>query len=188
MTAQRPSSGHAPRELTPEESPDLVFFSSVSENTLRFIERLDRPAVRIPLRPRLEGMIRVCRPFVLVVPTYGGGEHAGAVPKQVIAFLNDPVNRGLLRGVITAGNTNCGEHYCLAGPVISRKCAVPELYRFELLGTRRDVERVNAGLDLFWRRAAPSTPEAPTEMAGPTSDTNGRNDMNDMNDMRSRTA
>ena len=52
MTAQRPSPGHAPRELTPEESPDLVFFSSVSENTLRFIERLDRPAVRIPLRPR----------------------------------------------------------------------------------------------------------------------------------------
>ena len=99
-------------------------------------------------------MIRVCRPFVLVVPTYGGGEQAGAVPKQVIAFLNDPANRALLRGVITAGNTNFGEHYCLAGPVISRKCGVPELYRFELLGTQRDIERVNEGLDLFWARTA----------------------------------
>ncbi|MGP5261374.1 class Ib ribonucleoside-diphosphate reductase assembly flavoprotein NrdI [Brachybacterium paraconglomeratum] len=156
MTAgiERAARGLGTRDLTPQESVDLVFFSSVSENTLRFVERLGRPAVRIPLRPRVEGMIRVCRPFVLVVPTYGGGEQAGAVPKQVIAFLNDPANRALLRGVITAGNTNFGEHYCLAGPVISRKCGVPELYRFELLGTQRDIERVNEGLDLFWARTA----------------------------------
>lgn len=156
MTAgiEHAAPGLGTRDLTPQESADLVFFSSVSENTLRFVERLGRPAVRIPLRPRVEGMIRVCRPFVLVVPTYGGGEQAGAVPKQAIAFLNDPANRALLRGVITAGNTNFGEHYCLAGPVISRKCGVPELYRFELLGTQRDIERVNEGLDLFWSRTA----------------------------------
>lgn len=141
------------RELTAAQSPDLVFFSSVSENTLRFVERLDRPAVRIPLRPRLEGMVRVARPFVLVVPTYGSGARSGAVPKQVIAFLNDPANRALLRGVITAGNTNFGEDYCLAGPIISAKCGVPELYRFELLGTRRDVERVNEGLVRLWDRS-----------------------------------
>lgn len=149
-----PSRAPAPvRELAPDQSPDLVFFSSVSENTRRFVECLDRPAVRIPLRPRVEGMIRMARPFVLVVPTYGGGEQAGAVPKQVIAFLNDPVNRALLRGVITAGNTNFGEHYCLAGPIISRKCQVPELYRFELLGTQRDIDTVNTGLSRFWDQA-----------------------------------
>jgi protein involved in ribonucleotide reduction len=142
------------RELAPAQSPDLVFFSSVSENTRRFVDRLDRPAVRIPLRPRVEGLIRVARPFVLVVPTYGGGERAGAVPKQVISFLNDPANRALIRGVITAGNTNFGEHYCLAGPVISAKCQVPELYRFELLGTQRDVEHVNTGLTRFWDQAS----------------------------------
>jgi protein involved in ribonucleotide reduction len=70
----------------------------------------------------------------------------------VIAFLNDPANRALLRGVITAGNTNFGEHYCLAGPVISAKCGVPELYRFELLGTQRDAEKVNDGLTRFWEQ------------------------------------
>ena len=134
--------------------PDLVYFSSVSENTRRFVERLDRPALRIPLRPRLEGMLRVERPFVLVVPTYGGGSREGAVPKQVGEFLNIPDNRALLRGVITAGNTNFGEDYCLAGPIIAAKCGVPELYRFELLGTDRDVERVNEGLAEFWRRLA----------------------------------
>ena len=142
------------RELAAAESPDLVFFSSVSENTRRFVDRLDRPAVRIPLRPRVEGLIRLARPFVLVVPTYGGGERAGAVPKQVISFLNDPANRALIRGVITAGNTNFGEHYCLAGPVISVKCQVPELYRFELLGTQRDIEHVNNGLTRFWDEAS----------------------------------
>lgn len=140
------------RELTIEESPELVFFSSVSENTLRFVERLGRPAVRIPLRPRVDGGIRVSRRFVLVVPTYGSGALAGAVPKQVIAFLNDPVNRGHLCGVITAGNTNFGEDYCLAGRIISAKCQVPELYRFELLGTQQDIEQVNSGLTRFWQK------------------------------------
>ncbi|MGO2141170.1 MAG: class Ib ribonucleoside-diphosphate reductase assembly flavoprotein NrdI [Leucobacter sp.] len=138
------------RVLEGSESTDLVFFSSVSENTRRFVERLDRDATRIPLRPRLEGSIRVTRPFVLILPTYGGGEQAGAVPKQVIQFLNDPANRTLIRGVITAGNTNFGEHYCLAGPIIATKCQVPELYRFELLGTNRDIARVSEGLSEFW--------------------------------------
>ena len=153
-TLARPDRAAVPvRELLPHESPDLVYFSSVSENTLRFVERLNRPAVRIPLRTRKEGEIRVARPFVLVVPTYGGGERNGTVPRQVITFLNDPINRGFIRGVITAGNTNFGEHYCLAGTVISAKCGVPELYRFELLGTQRDVERVNEGLARFWAQA-----------------------------------
>lgn len=140
--------------LTAEESTDLVYFSSLSENTRRFVERLDRPVVRIPLRPRREGMIRVARPFVLVVPTYGGGRHSGAVPKQVATFLNDRANRSLIRGVITAGNTNFGRYYCIAGPIISAKCHVPELYRFELLGTERDVSRVDEGLPEFWARTS----------------------------------
>ncbi len=140
--------------LSGDDSPDLVYFSSVSENTRRFVERLDRPAARISLRPRLEGTIQVTRPYALVLPTYRGGERAGAIPKQVKTFLNDPANRTLLRGVITAGNTNFGEHYCIAGPIIAAKCAVPELYRFELLGTERDVDQVRNGLAQFWDDAS----------------------------------
>ncbi|MCQ9369258.1 class Ib ribonucleoside-diphosphate reductase assembly flavoprotein NrdI [Brevibacterium sp. 91QC2O2] len=158
-------------DLLAEQSPDLVYFSSVSENTHRFVQRLERAAVRIPLRPRVEGMIRVHRPYVLIVPSYGGGERSGAVPKQVIAFLNDETNRSLIRGVITAGNTNFGEHYCIAGRVISAKCRVPELYRFELLGTPDDVARVDAGLDEFWagHAQAESAPEraTPATATGP---------------------
>ncbi|MBV8398483.1 MAG: class Ib ribonucleoside-diphosphate reductase assembly flavoprotein NrdI, partial [Acetobacteraceae bacterium] len=35
--------------------------------------------------------------------------------------------------------------------VVSRKCAVPYLYRFELMGTDEDVEAVRAGLADFWK-------------------------------------
>lgn len=143
-----------PEDVLTGQGVDLIYFSSVSGNTLRFAEKLNRPAARIPLRPRLEGTLRAVAPFVLVVPTYGGGRASGAVPKQVIHFLNNPDNRHLLRGVIAAGNTNFGEDYCLAGPVISAKCQIPVLYRFELLGTPRDVAQVNEGLTRFWQHTS----------------------------------
>ena len=53
----------------------------------------------------------------------------------------------LIRGVISAGNTNFGEHFCIAGDIISRKCHVPHLYRLEVFGTPEDVERVSEGLE-----------------------------------------
>jgi len=129
---------------------NLVYFSSVSGNTKRFIEKLGRAAVRIPLLAR-EGTLRVEEPYVLVVPTYGGGDGKGAVPKQVIKFLNDPHNRELIRGVISAGNTNFGTAFGLAGDIIAAKCHVPHLYRFEVFGTPDDVRAVNDGLDAFWQ-------------------------------------
>ncbi|MFC8731980.1 class Ib ribonucleoside-diphosphate reductase assembly flavoprotein NrdI [Luteimicrobium sp. NPDC057192] len=135
---------------------DLVYFSSVSENTHRFVEKLRLTELgmgvrRIPLRPT-EGFLRVDEPYVLLVPTYGGGNEGGAVPRQVVKFLNDPHNRSLIRGVVAAGNTNFGEAYCIAGDIISTKCQVPYLYAFELLGTAEDVMRVRDGLGRFWQR------------------------------------
>ncbi|APX32838.1 ribonucleotide reductase assembly protein NrdI [Brachybacterium sp. P6-10-X1] len=129
---------------------NLVYFSSVSGNTRRFVEKLGMPASRIPLYPKEEHLV-ADEEFVLVVPTYGGGNGRGAVPKQVIKFLNDERNRARIRGVIGAGNTNFGEAYCLAGDIISAKCRVPYMYKFELFGTPRDVQRVHDGLEEFWR-------------------------------------
>jgi protein involved in ribonucleotide reduction len=124
----------------------IVYFSSVSGNTARFVERLDRPARRLPLQAR-DAAVLAQEPYVLIVPTYGGGQAGGAVPKQVIRFLNVAENRGGLRGVIAAGNTNFGRSYGIAGDVISAKCGVPMLYRFELFGTQDDVRAVRDGLD-----------------------------------------
>lgn len=130
---------------------DLVYFSSASGNTHRFVEKLGRPASRIPLYAKDEPLV-VDEPFVLIVPTYGGGPETRAVPKQVIRFLNDERNRRHLRGVIAAGNTNFGEAYCIAGDIIARKCEVPYLYRFELFGTSDDVTAVSEGLEQFWKQ------------------------------------
>ena len=74
------------------QAPLLVYFSSLSGNTARFVEKLGVRAVRIPLHSTDAALV-VDEPFVLVTPTYGGGqgrgEEKGAVPKQVIRFLND---------------------------------------------------------------------------------------------------
>ena len=128
----------------------VVYFSSATGNTRRFVEKLGLPAARIPLLPKDEPL-RVTDEYVLIVPTYGGGNLKGAVPKQVIKFLNDSHNRSLCRGVISSGNTNFGEAYCLAGDIIASKLNVPLLYRYELLGTPTDVGRVKEGLEDFWQ-------------------------------------
>ena len=134
----------------------LVYFSSASDNTHRFVQKLGLPALgtsihRIPLHST-DPFLHASEPYVLILPTYGGGNEGGAVPKQVIKFLNDEDNRALIRGVIAAGNTNFGEAYCIAGDIIAAKCHVPYLYGFELMGTTEDVHNVREGLGRFWQR------------------------------------
>lgn len=137
----------------------LAYFSSASGNTQRFIDRLGLPAHRIAgrdsLRPPGEGR------FVLICPSYSDGEGRGAVPKPVIAALNDPGIRARLAGVIGAGNRNFGTFFGHAGRVIADKCQVPLLYRFELAGTETDIARVRAGLDTFWRAECSTAPPTP---------------------------
>jgi protein involved in ribonucleotide reduction len=126
----------------------LVYYSSASGNTARFVAALGLAADRIPIKPS-EEMPAPTRPFVLICPTYADGEGRGAVPKQVIKFLNDPARRALLRGVIGTGNRNFGAIFALSAKVIAAKCNVPILYRFELAGTETDVLCVRAGLEKF---------------------------------------
>ncbi|MBC9943048.1 class Ib ribonucleoside-diphosphate reductase assembly flavoprotein NrdI [Leucobacter sp. cx-328] len=130
----------------------IVYFSSVSGYTHRFVEKLGIPARRIPIRPRVEGMLRITEPSVLIVPTYGAGPATKAVPKQVIEFLNIKENRDLVIGVIGAGNTNFGEAFGIAGDIISNKLQIPLLYRFEIFGTPEDVETVQQGIPEFVER------------------------------------
>ena len=97
-------------------------------------------------------MVCATEPFILVTPTYADNEGNGAVPKQVIKFLNNKNNRDLMVGVIAGGNTNFGKYYGYAGTVISKKCNVPLLYKFELTGTLEDKINVQKGVTNLWEQ------------------------------------
>ena len=129
---------------------ELIYFSNVSNNTQRFVEKLGLPAIRIPVKWDMDLPILASKEYVLFVPTYGGGDDGHTIPKQVKKFLNIETNRDLLRGVVGLGNTNFGDHYCKAAEMISAKTGVPLLYRVEITGTPDDVEQVKERLDHLW--------------------------------------
>jgi protein involved in ribonucleotide reduction len=131
-------------------SLDIVYFSNYSGNTKRFVEKLTNNARRIPIDYTADAdTVGVCVPYILVVPTYGGGSEKSAIPRQVRTFLNVPENRQLLRGVIGTGNTNFGEHYCKAAELISAKTGVPIIARVEILGTPEDIELITERLEML---------------------------------------
>ncbi len=130
---------------------DVVYFSSVSENTKRFVDKLEAQSVRIPIRTEEAAEFVHDRDSVLVVPTYGGGNDNSTVPKQVIKFLNNPENRKHIKAVIAGGNTNFGSHFGKAGDIVADKLGVPVLYRFEITGTPEDVLEVKERLAQFWQ-------------------------------------
>ncbi|MGP6174400.1 class Ib ribonucleoside-diphosphate reductase assembly flavoprotein NrdI [Corynebacterium sp. A21] len=128
----------------------VVYFSSATGNTHRFVEKLDLPSMRIPLHRSDEPLI-INEPYVLVCPTYGGGagmtqQNSRPVPPQVIRFLNNEKNRSFIRAVAAGGNNNFGSDFGKAGEIISAKCQVPYVYRFELMGNEEDVRVFRAGL------------------------------------------
>ena len=162
VATARASTTEPPRSAGPSRSaeaprsagvrPSVIYFSSVSGNTKRFVEKLDVTIQgRIPLH-RQDAPLTASEPFVLVLPTYGAGHGEGAVPKQVIRFLNDPHNRALLRGVVAAGNTNFGTWYGIAGDIVAAKCRVPVIDRVEVFGTADDVERVQERMERLWQQ------------------------------------
>ena len=138
--------------------PYVVYFSTKSNNTHRFVEKLDCEKSRIPIE--LDEELHVNRDYVLIVPTYGGGGHTkdgkvdthGSVKKQIIHFLNNEENRKHCLGVISSGNTNFAESYAIAAPIIANKLKVPWLYKFELLGTKYDVEKVQNILNEMFKK------------------------------------
>lgn len=128
----------------------IVYFSNISNFTHKFVQKLELPAARIPIKPGSDVPLSMEQDFVLITPTYGANGR-DFVPRQVIRFLNNIENRTHLIGVIASGNLNFLDDYARAGDVIAQKCQVPLLYRFELAGTPEDVEKVQEGLDIFCR-------------------------------------
>lgn len=131
-------------------SIDILYFSNYSGNTKRFVDKVTDNAVRIPIKWDSKEPLLAANDYVLCVPTYGGGNERSAIPKQVREFLNIPTNRDRLRGVIGFGNTNFGEHFCIAADMISKKAGVPVIARVEIFGTEDDVNKIKGRLGLLY--------------------------------------
>mgnify|MGYP002713392110 FL=1 len=122
----------------------IVYYSSATENTHKFVQKLGLPNTRIPIK---NPTIQVHQPYILICPTYGGGatlhgETAPHLPKQVAKFLNHSNNANQLKAVIASGNTNFGIDYAAVGKILSTQYNIPLLHTFELMGTQEDVTTV----------------------------------------------
>jgi protein involved in ribonucleotide reduction len=135
-------------------SINIVYFSNHSGNTKRFVEKVYDGSFNITRIPISFGDNDIptisTTPYVLFVPTYGGGSDRSAIPRQVRRFLNIPENRDLLRGVVGFGNTNFGEHFCKAAEMISQKTGVPIIARVEIFGTPEDVDKVKERMRILY--------------------------------------
>lgn len=128
----------------------VVYFSNVSENTRRFVDKLQLtvPAIRIPVLSKETFLLpEEIETYVLITPTYENKGRTNFVPRQVWKFLGKRSNRERMRGVISSGNINFGADYGIAADIISAKCLVPVLYKFELLGTPNDIEEVQRRME-----------------------------------------
>ena len=116
-----------------------VYYSSSSGNTQRLIDNAQLTAHRIA-RNSSDPIVLVDRPFILITPSFSNARGEGAVPKPVIAFLNNPDNRKWLKGVVGCGDRNFGRFFAYAADVVARKCQVPVLHRIEISGVDKDFE------------------------------------------------
>lgn len=111
----------------------LIYYqTSKTRNTERFVKKLELPdSFRIS-----KGLV-VNSPFVLILPTYARADGTGAVHKSVVDFLN--LNHKHIIGVIGGGHRNFGRLFASAANIISKKCKIPILHKFELFGTDEDI-------------------------------------------------
>ncbi|GAA4851468.1 class Ib ribonucleoside-diphosphate reductase assembly flavoprotein NrdI [Paenibacillus vulneris] len=107
----------------------LIAYDSKTGNVRRFVEKLNMRVVQI------EEMMTVNEPFVLITYTTGFGQ----VPQKVMSFLQK--NHANLMGVSASGNRNWGEGFARSADLIAKLYKVPVVSKFELSGTKQDVER-----------------------------------------------
>ncbi|NEX10562.1 class Ib ribonucleoside-diphosphate reductase assembly flavoprotein NrdI [Bacillus subtilis] len=74
--------------------------------------------------------------FIHITYTIGFGE----VPERTLSFIKK--NKNKIRGVVVSGNKVWSDNYGLAGDKLSAKFHIPLLLKFELSGTKQDLEKI----------------------------------------------
>lgn len=112
----------------------IIVYDSLTGNIKRFIEKLNTECLQI------EELMEIDEVFILLTYTTG----VGKVPDKVERFLEK--NHENLVGVSASGNRNWGYLFGASADRISDKYKVPIISKFELSGTKKDVDNFLEGV------------------------------------------
>lgn len=115
----------------------LIVYDSLTGNVERFVSKMSNNFRKVKIK---KGLI-VEESFILITYTFNFGD----IPKRTQQFLKE--NSKYLKGVVSSGNKNWGKNYALAANKISDEFNVPLLHKFEMSGTKNDVDKVNMEVD-----------------------------------------
>ncbi|MEC1665798.1 class Ib ribonucleoside-diphosphate reductase assembly flavoprotein NrdI [Bacillus halotolerans] len=112
----------------------VITYESKTGNVRRFVKALQHK-LDIETIGITDDTI-VNQEFIHITYTIGFGE----VPERTLSFINS--NKNKIRGVAVSGNKVWGDNYGLAGDKLSAKFHIPLLLKFELSGTKQDLEKI----------------------------------------------
>ncbi len=115
----------------------LIVYSSKTGNVRRFVDKLSHKTIKV------KNDLVIKEPYILITYTFGFGQP----PKEVMSFLES--NHRYLKGVVASGNRNWGSNFAKAANHISDMYNVPILHKFELSGTKKDLELVELEVGKF---------------------------------------
>ena len=111
----------------------ILVYDSKTGNVQRFIDKVKNELNVETIKIHKDLIIQ--KPFILITYTTGFGQ----VPETTRHFLMK--NYQYMRAVASSGNMNWGMKFAVAADEISQKYTVPIILKFELSGTKKDVQR-----------------------------------------------
>ncbi|MCY7948585.1 class Ib ribonucleoside-diphosphate reductase assembly flavoprotein NrdI [Bacillus atrophaeus] len=112
----------------------IITYESKTGNVRRFVKALQRELDVEVVEVTDDTIIK--QEFIHITYTIGFGE----VPERTLNFINK--NKNKIRGVAVSGNKVWGDNYGLAGDKLSAKFLTPLLLKFELSGTKQDLQKI----------------------------------------------
>ncbi|MGG0773840.1 class Ib ribonucleoside-diphosphate reductase assembly flavoprotein NrdI [Bacillus rugosus] len=112
----------------------VITYESKTGNVRRFVKALQQEFDVESIEITDDTIIN--QEFIHITYTIGFGE----VPERTLNFINK--NKNKIRGVAVSGNKVWGDNYGLAGDKLSAKFHIPLLLKFELSGTKQDLQKI----------------------------------------------
>ncbi|MCV2523096.1 class Ib ribonucleoside-diphosphate reductase assembly flavoprotein NrdI [Bacillus velezensis] len=119
----------------------IITYESKTGNVRRFVKALQQEFDVEAIEITDDTIIN--QEFIHITYTIGFGE----VPERTLNFIKK--NKNKIRGVAVSGNKVWGDNYGLAGDKLSAKFHTPLLLKFELSGTKQDLQKITQEVQLI---------------------------------------